>query len=836
MPTLDQCITAKGDAGLVDRGRARNAAKEYRQAVEDLAADGEVSIAEAERLIGQRFLNDQDRAAAIRKSNAIRTAAIQKEILESVKAHEELGVPVDVVTQGRITFDPSSRYKGASLENRINTVRNQAHLRYADALKKFRTKYAGLTGRAEASDEVRTVVREVFGENTGNKEAKELAKALQDTMEYLRLRFNAAGGDIAKRQNYGLHQSHDQAAVLSAPKDEWVDFTMKLMDRDKMLDSAGRRMSDKQLRRALEEAHKSIATGGASDLSTVRPPSGAGSSVNRRANHRFLVFKDGNAWMKYHDQFGVGDIQDHILSTMSRFARDIGELEILGPNSQATLRFMQQIEDDAFTRGAMSADGKKARSLAAKVGRNLNDLNSLYDIVTGRAAVPAREGMARFGQSIRNVLMASQLASAFLVAISDVATASMTAKMNGMSSLSTVRQIFRTFATDQTNQRELALRAGFGAQGWASHAIGSQRFTGELAQGHAVTEKVADTVLRASLLTPFTEAGRYGFQLELSGFITDNLKRSYDKLPNMLRKSMQRYGISEADWKVMQETAVWQDPVSGTKLLRAHDIYDGDFAGPKFDAANKLQQMILTETQFAVVSSTSRVRQFLGEGKFKKGTLWGEIIANVGMYKSFPVSILHTHLQRAFYQGNPNGSLVRGAAYLAPLMAGMTVMGAMGMQANEVASGRDPRKINGAFLQEAMVKGGSLGLLGDFLLTQSNGYKSSIVDLLVGPGVRNLSDIKELTVDNVIEGASGEDTNFGKEMFRFVKGLMPGQNLWYAKLIQERAFYDHVESLADPEAHKSWRRTEQRARTENDQKYFWRPGRTKPTRLPSIGG
>ena len=82
------------------------------------------------------------------------------------------------------------------------------------------------------------VVREVFGNasgSTGNAVAKAGAKAWLDTIESLRLRFNAAGGDVGKLDYGYLSQSHDAAKINGVKPDEWANKVLPLLDRRQYL-------------------------------------------------------------------------------------------------------------------------------------------------------------------------------------------------------------------------------------------------------------------------------------------------------------------------------------------------------------------------------------------------------------------------------------------------------------------------------------------------------------------------------------------------------------------------------------------------------------------------
>src|SRR3546814_13832850 len=60
--------------------------------------------------------------------------------------------------------------------------------------------------------------------------------------------------------------------------------------------------------------------------------------ANRHAEHRELVFKDGDAWMRYDRKYGTGNPFTAIMGHLRGMSQDIASLERVGPNPDATVR------------------------------------------------------------------------------------------------------------------------------------------------------------------------------------------------------------------------------------------------------------------------------------------------------------------------------------------------------------------------------------------------------------------------------------------------------------------------------------------------------------------
>ena len=94
--------------------------------------------------------------------------------------------------------------KFSSVAGRQKAITAMAHARMDKLLFHFRRgRLAGDKGRWNKA-QLDNVAREAFGEGTGDAAAKEFARVWEDTHEWMRQRFNAAGGAIGKLEKWGL--------------------------------------------------------------------------------------------------------------------------------------------------------------------------------------------------------------------------------------------------------------------------------------------------------------------------------------------------------------------------------------------------------------------------------------------------------------------------------------------------------------------------------------------------------------------------------------------------------------------------------------------------------
>lgn len=717
-------------------------------------------------------------------------------------------------------LDADATARFSNLESRRKTILGRLHGRMDGVLAQFRRNLiGGVRERATLDD----LVREAFGVDTGNAAAKDLARAWSDTAEWARMRFNAAGGRIPKRADWGMPQSHDAVAVARAGYEVWRDFIMPRLDPARMMnEQTGLPFTREQLELALRDVHETISSEG---MNKVVPGGATGRSslANRRLDRRFLVFKNPDMWLEYNARFGQHDPFSAMMAHLDGMARDIAALETLGPNPTATLLFMEQ--------SAMKWGGNAGRQDAARRAVKLS--RDIYSHFTGGANAPIDGRWGRGFAGLRQVLQAAQLGGAAISSITDLNTGRMARAHAGLPQVKMMGQIVKLLNPADLADQKLAVRLGLIAENWASVAAGQARYVGDMA-GPEISRRVSDVVMRISGLSPWTQAGRWAFGMEFMGFLADHAAATFRDLPPALQRTMKKYGLSAEHWDVMRMTDAYEH--EGVKFLRPEDIASRTDLAPSFadDLGMKLLEMIQSETEFAVPSGSLRGRAAL-ISDVRPGTLQGELLRSFAMYKSFAVTLFNTHIMRMVTQ---KGHAAR-ARYAAELVISTTLMGALAIQMKELAKGRDPRPMAGdrasEFWGAALMQGGGLGIFGDFLgAATTNRFGGGLAETLAGPVAGFVNDAARLTIGNAVELAQGKDTKAGAELVNFLRRYTPGAGVWYYAQAAQRMIFDEIQKAIDPDALERFRRQEQKYRREQGQRFWWRPGRALPDRAPNL--
>lgn len=238
-------------------------------------------------------------------------------------------------------------------------------------------------------------------------------------------------------------------------------------------------------------------------------------------------------------------------------------------------------------------------------------------------------------------------------------------------------------------------------------------------------------------------------------------------------------------------------------------------------ATAKLLGFISDESEYAVVAPDLMTRAAVTRST-QKGTVEGEFLRSLALFKSFPLAMISRHLRRAAEMDTAAGTI----GYAASLMVGVTMFGALSLQSKDMKDGKDPRDMTTPkFWAAAFVQGGGAGIYGDLLYTgmggQNRGGVPNWAGTLGGPIFGTGFDLANLTAGNLGQALSGKKTNAGAELLRFSRQNMPLVNLWYGKAALDHMFFHELQEQLSPGYLSTIR---DMARRDWKQSFWWEPG------------
>lgn len=820
MARIAQCLAGAVADGRITREQAEKIERTLSERIE-AAAKREGSPQDA---VSAAALAAEEmvKAAARRRNAAAQQIIRSTQALTDMNAHRENPLWGALSKFGR---DPKADIEGQIGVENVEGVRNWArgamHAKMNVAIDAFRRKLGGVQ---QDKTGVIAMVRELFDENTGNTRAKAAAQGMTEATDWGVARLQEFGGTVHNKANWRLPQQFIRQNVARYSEAEFKAYfqaaaargVLRFTDWETGLPAA----SDK-IDKILSATYRNIVTPQKFSASEQARAFGAmGSPLN---HPRVFEWQDADAWLDFNRTFGVGDagIFELVTSHVDALAHEIGLVKVLGPNHRATHRAMLAAAEDWIR-----ADSSERLTGGRKMKQRqflLATVDAAYEVATGKANSPVHDWMANAGRGVRNWLQSAFLGSATISAVpTDSFTAAMTARFNGIPAMKVLSRYISLLRPGDNLDAQRAIRFGLTADGYVRMAMASHRNRMDEV-GTGFSAQVVDFLHVWDGLTPHTRAMRWAFGMEFLGSLTDQAKRPFGELRGQTLRAFQRYGIDAADWDVIRAEVYDLD---GLRMIWPEKVAP--------DQATKLMQMIMTETDFAVPQTGATERAMMHgvvRGNARPGTVGGEIIAGSLQFKTFPMMMILSHVWRGVSMARRGDH----GAYLTTLAVGLTVAGAAALQMKEIAKGRDPRDMTDPdFLGAAFFQGGGAGIFGDFLNSALNRADQSFyMSMLGGPQGGLLDDLMRLTGANITATAEGRDSNFGRDLARFIRRYTPGSSTWYARLALDRALFDQIQMQLDPDYWDSFRRQIENRRRETDQEFFAPPG--GGLRAPNFG-
>lgn len=780
----------------------------------------------------QAAMMDIDAAAKLKETRALMQAAKVAETSARVADMKKLSAQNVTQSQGLARdIENSQNYIGAVHDDAVSGLGDMLDAASSKdgtgLLRNLGMKIFNLDNPAMTADVVREVFKLADG-STGNKVAQAGARAWLDTIEKLRTRFNAAGGDVGKIDYGYLGQSVDMVKVSRVTPEEFADKLLPLMDRTRYLNEDGSMMNADQVRALIRASHETLASGG---MNKTEPGQfkGKGAKANAGSESRVLHFKDGDAWMAYMKEFGEGSLYDSMMGHIGAMSRNIGLVERYGPNPEQTFRVQNDIAERADGRGTMANRAK------------LNTPQAYWDILTGKTSAPENPGLAKVGLDVRNIQTAAKLGGAVISSLTDVGTIAAQLHYDRLPYFDMLKNLGRQMTKDQ---REFLKAHGVIAESLTSTM---NRWTGDH-MTNGLTGKIANSVMKLSFMNAWTDGLRSAFAATMMQGFAKKAGKTWAQLDEWDQWLMGRKGITEQDWNIISKAEPTER--GGVKYLTRDSILATGEEGAT-QAATKWQAFVSDQSQFAIINPDLATRAIGTFGGMPAGTLKGEAARSFMQFKSFPTAMITRHWGQLFdtpqgLQGAPagfgattsKGSTINRMAVFAGLNVSLMMLGAIVIQGKSMLQGKDPMDMTEPkFWGKAMAQGGGLGYVGDFLLKDPTENRSNSFEqaggVVLGPAGGAVAGLAgDLVLTNLWEAAKGKDTKAAGEAIRWTNSQLPYASLW-----QVRGAWDHwvIHNMQEAANPGYLARMKARAMKDYGQEYYWEPGDFVPDRAPNLG-
>ena len=722
-----------------------------------------------------------------------------------------------------LRYDVSGRGKGViDVQSRGEAIKGSAKAPLAEMIEDFRSKIPGgfdLNFRARV-EKLEEIARARHGDTAISAESKAISDLYGKTIDSLYSRLRKAGVDAPKLKDHGLPHRWNPSLIRRVGKDQFSKDLLARLDRSKMLDFETKLpLGDKELQKLVSDSVDTILTDG---LNKLVARGGAKSRLagpfiaSKRSARRVFHFKDGNAWLDMHNQYGESDIFETMIRSIDDLSDDIAVAETFGPNPDKTFK-------------ALQAEAQLDRVQKGKGKDGIVPTEHIWNIVTGRT-----EGVSnpKFGEAMataRNIQTAAKLGQAGLAAASDQAFILQQSRVLGLSYTRILGKMFDQVVTlSAKEQREVGIRAGLTSE-WAVGVRGTASRFAELdtlGGASRATAKMADFTLRAGGLQALVQKAKFAFGMEFNMDLARSLRagKALDDISDVQKASLKEvHGITPKDWDNMKNAL---DKVKGQDIIDIQKLPQS--------TQTRFLSMVHANTRVAVPEPDAEFRAFVTQGQ-AAGSVGSELTKSALQFKSFPITVLNQQIRQTLYHPAYQGIRNRYTDAAKTVIAA-TLIGGGVVQMKQLASGKDLKDPKSpAFWRDSLLQGGALGYFGDIFMGDTFS-ESDIVSGFAGPvagmaasGIFLISN----TVNKLVNGEF-EKAEMGKKGVKFVKDNTPGKSIFYLKLAMERLIFDQLQFIADPKASQAWKRQNSRMKGKTGQQFYWKPGKLAPDRAPKI--
>jgi hypothetical protein len=824
-------------AGQITDAEAEDILKRAKRIAKERARIKQINIEEAVKEIqGEMSILADQESKIVERQLLLNFDARKKKVDKIVRLCEKNKIPF---LDGLYYLLLGSEKKEASgfgggLFNLVHTTENRAK-----ALLTSRLKASGVIDHASKNYNPLNVAAEISARNGGpnapghtndpiaNKLADVYVKNLDEANANLRL----AGGILEEKAGWAIPVTHNYDRIYDAAKKAnrdpfqmWKEEILRLLDIEKTTQINGPNLDE-----LLQDVFNNFKTGkhdwGFADELFPDKPQFMGGLAKRFAKEKVLHFKGVAEEIEYAKKYGnFGDnISAIYQSLVSRRAKTAVIMRELGPSGPANLdaivkdlyRYANEGQsDETMLKNIESLNvGEKERAAG------LPDWRRWYNVATGNLDVPISNVIAKSSFAAKTIVDLGPGAGMLLSSFGDAAVQVPQMMYAGASMLTSVgNRIATLFKSGEVNA-DILRGLGQGTDAFVADTAG---LVGNMFLSTEWLRSVRKTGFSLSLMNWWTQSGRTAMAMTISTEWGSQAAKTFDQLSDTHRRMLEKYDMPPAVWDAIRSSAgKFNDgPMKDYDVISVEmfdkisdDVLNSLIAaeGKQPTTANRRRMRLSLQDKWAdflsdrIAAGMSdpggyEKNLFTGGGRLQAGTVAGEAMRAIFMYKSFPISTFRR--QKGMYQ---NLGMARGTAAAIAQVAALTIAGYMSMTIKNLLAGKEPPSLvdendefNHKVFFQALERGGAGGMYATVLFGEYKSHGRSLADALIGPmfskGIEGLETIKQVIPDDKEE----EDDMWKARTYRKVENMVPILNLFYIKPAYEHALGFYIKEMLSP--------------------------------------
>jgi hypothetical protein len=682
---------------------------------------------------------------------------------------------------------------------------------------------------------------------TGSAEALTIARIVGKYQDLARAAVNRAGGAIGDYAGYITRTSHDMDKIRRAGPARWsADIRPELRPDtfDYVGGPAGKGADD-----FLANVQAGLASGvhlthegmqGFKDAAFTGP----GNLARRVSQEKVLHFNDAEGWLRYHAKYGRGSVLDNVIQNLERSARAAALMNHFTTNPRAELQASMRW----FAENRRASDPALAERLDQMAKSQRGSIWNEFDFLDGTANTPEHRLAARIGAGVRNAVSMGRLGLVLLTHLSVGSTKAAEMRYQGINLFERYANAITSLKPGRNNVADDLLA---GLEGMQRDIV--SRFT--LDDGLPGTgAALANLFFKLNGLSWTLGHERQGGEEMMARMFGRQFDRGHAELEPETQRLLRISGISEREWELLRaapdHTAIddreFLTPQAAMhipddqviahlfeqKQIDNRAIPPGPAVQRKLDAwrddlAMRLYAMFNDRSEHMIIAPDIQTRATLLRGT-RPGSAEGEFLRFVAQFKQWPVALVQHGIGREVYGGGSGWSygarpsIARPAGILQMALPS-SVLGMGILAAKDLLKGKNPRDwLSPKTWAAAMMQGGGIGILGDFLFGEYSRFGQGITDTLAGPVLgEGLSTVFDMW--NRLKGAVEEPDkkhDIAPELFRALLDNAPFVNILGLRTALNYLFLWQVQEALNPG---SVRRMERRVEQQNHQTYWLSP-------------
>ena len=605
--------------------------------------------------------------------------------------------------------------------------------------------------------------------NVTSKTSQKAANIISEIMDYLKDRGKRAGLHINELQGFIASQSHDRKLLEKVTPGKWVEDVTQLL-------SPKSKYSEDELKKM----YQNIVSEHHGELS--RKSKGAYNIANRLNHGRKLHFKDPDSFVKYLNQYGRYDFAGTIIKTIDKLAGNIAIAEYLSTNPKKLINnIFNKIIDNLKINNKLSQARKFVGN--SKKYETLLDMLMGYNYAGDQSV--AAEAIKKILPGYRALKTYANLGGVVISSIPDLGLVLKVVHQQGAGLFKEISRITNMLTPSKGNITkeaciEAAKLAGVFVSSFHDNITAkifahqaSSRFFGKANKiyGKLTLIEYWDSALKAATAS------------SLSSNLANCSHIEFNKISKYLRNSLARYGVDAANFSRIKKLIYKAD--DGNLYLNLNSSKESELCAA-------LRRYILDLTDTAVVTPHLMDKYYMSLGG--STGLWGEICKSLLQFKSYSLNFVTRSLsymtKGKLHPSEIGKKMPKPGSDFIAFVTAMTALGVLSYQLKSIVKGRGvPPLFDGNTLYQGALQGGALGFVTDLALEAPDQYG------YVLPGVARpplAGDI--VNMFRIIHSAGKGDIDKAKTITkRTIKGMIPGQNLFYLRAAGNAIFEEHLQ-------------------------------------------